>query len=329
LLSQMTTSLATQFTDSEVDRAESEIELLKTEWLMENHLKMDAEAFEKLNRKVSVLDLDINDCDVVVRADLDVPLSSFSALPPLDEEFKEFLQQQEEEAQLSGKKKPKKSKKQLEEEAEMQARYDAGKQAREEPWKVRQIQDQKLIKRTEQSIKVLQEKQPKRIFLLSSLGEKCGRVKNENSVRALLPQLQSQIQDIPIQYMSHEQVAAVAQNGTEDLKESTLYVVENLNFKPDEHSFVEAWIEPEDPNKKQEEEKKDVMPPVDPKKLSPAERKKYEEEQKRKAEEEALRPQPTQAEIDRELRIQKAREEAAEQRKIDDYFDYKTTNKYL
>jgi len=165
--------------------------------------------------------------------------------------------------------------------------------------------------------------------LLSSLGEKCGRVKNENSVRALLPQLQSQIQDIPIQYMSHEQVAAVAQNGTEDLKESTLYVVENLNFKPDEHSFVEAWIEPEDPNKKQEEEKKDVMPPVDPKKLSPAERKKYEEEQKRKAEEEALRPQPTQAEIDRELRIQKAREEAAEQRKIDDYFDYKTTNKYL
>jgi len=49
--------------------------------------------------------------------------------------------------------------------------------------------DQKLIKRTENTIKLLQEKQPKRIFLLSSLGEKCGRVKNENSVRALIPQL--------------------------------------------------------------------------------------------------------------------------------------------
>jgi hypothetical protein len=56
-------------------------------------------------------------------------------------------------------------------------------------------------------------------------------------------------------------------------------VVENLNFRPDEHSYVETWIEPEDPNKKrQEEEEKNQPPPVDVKKLSPAERKKYEEE---------------------------------------------------
>lgn len=47
----------------------------------------------------------------------------------------------EEEAQLSGKKKTKKNKKQLDEDAEMQARYDQGKLARDEPWKFRQIQD--------------------------------------------------------------------------------------------------------------------------------------------------------------------------------------------
>lgn len=89
----------------------------------------------------------------------------------------------------------------------MQQRYDQGKLQREEPWKARQIMDQKLIKRTLNSVKVLQEKQPKRIIMLSALGEKSGRVKNENSVRALIPQLQSDLQDIPVQYMSHQQVA--------------------------------------------------------------------------------------------------------------------------
>ena len=72
----------------------------------------------------------------------------------------------------------------------------------------------------------------------------------------------------------------------EELKEGTLYVVENLNFRPDEHSFVEPWIEPEDPNKPKEEEKKEIAPPVDLKKMSAAEKKKYEEEMKKKAEDE-------------------------------------------
>ena len=41
----------------------------------------------------------------------------------------------------------------------------------------------------------------------------------------------------------------------DELKEGALYAVENLNFRPDEHSYVEPWIEPEDPNKPKEEEK--------------------------------------------------------------------------
>jgi len=58
---------------------------------MENHLKMDAEAFEKLNRKVSILDIDIGELDVVLRTDLDVPLTPYVPLPPLEEEFKDLL----------------------------------------------------------------------------------------------------------------------------------------------------------------------------------------------------------------------------------------------
>ena len=72
--------------------------MLKTEWLMENHLKMDADAFEKLNRKMSILDMEIGELDVVLRMDLDVPLTPFVALQPLEDEFKELLEMQEQEA---------------------------------------------------------------------------------------------------------------------------------------------------------------------------------------------------------------------------------------
>ena len=93
-------------------------------------------------------------------------------------------------------KKVKKTKKQLDEEAEMVAKYEAGKLARQEPWKSRQILDHKLLQRATATVKLLQEKQAKRVTVLSSLGEKCGRVKLENSVRAILPSLQQKLPDV-------------------------------------------------------------------------------------------------------------------------------------
>ncbi len=74
-----------------------------------------------------------------------------------------------------------------------------------------------------------------------------------------------------------------------------------MNFKPDEHSYVEPWVEPEDPNKLKEEEKKVDAPVVDIKKMSAAEKKKYEEELKKKQEEELIKLQSkTPAEIEKE-----------------------------
>ena len=55
------------------------------------------------------------------------------------------------------------------------ARYEQAKKMRSEPWKTRQVLDHKLLKRTEVSLKYLQEKLAKRIIVLSSLGEICGR----------------------------------------------------------------------------------------------------------------------------------------------------------
>ena len=43
----------------------------------------------------------------------------------------------------------------------------------------------------------------------------------------------------------------------DELKENVIYVMENLNFLPDEHSYVAPWIEPEEENKEQEEEKEE------------------------------------------------------------------------
>lgn len=62
---------------------------------MDNHHIMGADAFEKLNRKKSVIDIDIAEQAVVLRTDLDVPLTPFTPFSPLEEEFKELLEAHE------------------------------------------------------------------------------------------------------------------------------------------------------------------------------------------------------------------------------------------
>ena len=51
-----------------MDAAQKEIEIVKTKWLMENHLRMDAQMWANLNLKVSVLDVDLAEQDLVMLA---------------------------------------------------------------------------------------------------------------------------------------------------------------------------------------------------------------------------------------------------------------------
>ena len=46
---------------------------------MKNHTKMDAEEYDNINRKLSIFDLDIGSKDIILRLDLDVALSEFTA----------------------------------------------------------------------------------------------------------------------------------------------------------------------------------------------------------------------------------------------------------
>ena len=129
---------------------------------------------------------------------------------------------------------------------------EQAKRLRAEPWKQRQILDHRLIKRTAYSIKYIQEHLAKRIIVLSSLGDKCGRVQLENSMRILVNPLQHQLQDIAVQYMGHDILGNTEM--IDELKENVAYVMENLNFIPDEHSYVEPWKD-DDENLDEEEEK--------------------------------------------------------------------------
>ena len=63
-----------------IKAAEKEIELIKTRWLMQNHLKMDRDAYDAVNRKLSIYDIELGARDIILRLDLDIPLSKFT--PP-------------------------------------------------------------------------------------------------------------------------------------------------------------------------------------------------------------------------------------------------------
>lgn len=61
LITKLSENLSHYFINNQVDAAQKEIEILKTKWLMENHLVMDRQMWAKLNRKVSLLDIDLSE----------------------------------------------------------------------------------------------------------------------------------------------------------------------------------------------------------------------------------------------------------------------------
>jgi hypothetical protein len=50
---------------------------------MDHHIKMDENAYDELNRLESILETDISGRDLILRLDLDVPLSPYTPPPPV------------------------------------------------------------------------------------------------------------------------------------------------------------------------------------------------------------------------------------------------------
>lgn len=136
----------------------------------------------------------------------------------------------------------------------------------------------------------------------------------------------------------------------EEFPESTIFMLENLNFKPDEYGFVEPDKPPEEPKPSEEELKRQAEEEkakeaaaqaaakggkAAPAKAAPADKKKAEEEAaKKKAEEEAalkkmLEEQSRNRMTDEERMEQQRQKEEAERKKREmEYFDLKTTQRY-
>ena len=83
---------------------------------------------------------------------------------------------------------------------------------------------------------------------MASIGEKQGRSVMENSMRILINPLQHSVADSSVQFLDHDVIGNIEK--IDELKENVIYVMENLNFMPDEHSYVAPYYEPEEDNKK-------------------------------------------------------------------------------
>ena len=95
----------------ETEIVEREVKFVKTKWLMDNHITMNRETFDTLNRKVSIMDIDFAEQEVILRVDLDIPLNIFVPMPPIEEEFRAFFEMQGEPTLETGKSRKKKKNK--------------------------------------------------------------------------------------------------------------------------------------------------------------------------------------------------------------------------
>ena len=71
--------------EDRIQAVEKEIELIKTRWLMENHTGMDADQYDAINRKLSIYDIELGARDIILRLDLDIPLSKFVEPPKMQD----------------------------------------------------------------------------------------------------------------------------------------------------------------------------------------------------------------------------------------------------
>ena len=82
-------ALKSELLNNRLTKVGREIDILRTKWLMENHIKMDHKEYDELYNLESVLDVDVAGKDIILRLDLDVPLSNFVP-PPSDSQLNTY-----------------------------------------------------------------------------------------------------------------------------------------------------------------------------------------------------------------------------------------------
>ena len=164
-----------------IKNSENEIDAMKYKWLMQNHLKMDSNRYDEINRKLSIYDIELGARDIILRLDLDIPLSKFIE-PPKINEIVGGARSANGAVEVSVGKNSKGADK----------LSDAGSQISSSPlgeeenfWKLRTVLDHSWVKKTVAELRYCMEHNANRVLVIGNLGEKSGRIRGENSMRII------------------------------------------------------------------------------------------------------------------------------------------------
>lgn len=215
--------------------AEKEIELLKTRWLMQNHIKMDAKQYDIVNRKLSIYDIDLGSKDLVIRLDLDVALTPFDPTA-VGADMVSNKQSQDNKTSTITKDKQVKS-----DNESVISITRLGEQ--EAYWQTRACIDKTWLKKTVAELRMVMERMCNRVFILGNLGERHGRIMGQNSMKIIQRELQQEILDIPIHFLADPASSDFAERKANDeFADNCIYIVENLNFQPEEFGYIEPEV---------------------------------------------------------------------------------------
>lgn len=111
------------------------------------------------------------------------------------------------------------------------------------------------------------ERMVNRIFIIGNLGPKSGKFKSENSMKIIMQELQQHIHDVPIRFLANPNRSDFPERKLMDeFADNCIYVVENLNFYPEEFGYIENEAPiVEHKEEKIEEKKEEVSQPKDTK----------------------------------------------------------------
>ena len=99
--------------------------------------------------------------------------------------------------------------------------------------------DKSWLKKTVAELRMVMEKMANRVFILGNLGERHGRVLGQNSMKIIQRELQHEILDIPIHFIPDPASKDFAERKANDeFADNCIYVVENLNFQPEEFGYI-------------------------------------------------------------------------------------------
>ena len=111
-------------------------------------------------------------------------------------------------------------------------------------WKTRNILDHSWVEKTAQELRMCMERMVNRVFVIGNMGERSGRMRGENSMKIIQQVLQQKIDDVPVYFLSEANIPDfLDKKAMDDYADNCIYVVENLNFQPQEFGTFEPKVD--------------------------------------------------------------------------------------